>query len=141
MLVQARTITLKTKNINFTVHSRAETVSRPVASCEDLYHTASHLLRTEIANNRPAPLRLRLMGMYVYLRTDTGLTHTQCMHMQVSRCLCCNMSTLRTVLTSSHTSSPVSHTLSPSHPPVHPRRKELPSVPCVGGRHPVTMLY
>ena len=38
------------------------TVPKPVSSSEDLYRTASELLKAEMKACSPAPLRLRLMG-------------------------------------------------------------------------------
>lgn len=59
---QGRNITVKMKNINFEVRSRGETLSHVVSSADDLYESASQLLRAEIKACSPTPLRLRLMG-------------------------------------------------------------------------------
>ena len=52
------------KTIHFTVKSRSTPTSKPVSSADDLYKTASELLRMEMQSCSPQPLRLRLMGKY-----------------------------------------------------------------------------
>ncbi|KAF3821765.1 hypothetical protein GH733_009807, partial [Mirounga leonina] len=58
-----RTITIKLKNVNFEVKTRASTVSSVVSTAEEIFAIARELLRTEIDADFPHPLRLRLMGV------------------------------------------------------------------------------
>ena len=75
MCIQGQTITIKVKTIDFEVKSHGMTLSKPVSKCTDLYQNASELLKQEIKASGSTPLRLRLMGMYVYGRVDYP-THT-----------------------------------------------------------------
>ncbi|XP_058848429.1 DNA polymerase kappa-like isoform X3 [Acipenser ruthenus] len=63
--LKGKTVTLKLKNVNFDVKTRASTVSSVVSTEEEIYAIAKDLLKTEIDNARPQPLRLRLMGVRV----------------------------------------------------------------------------
>ncbi|EHA97442.1 DNA polymerase kappa [Heterocephalus glaber] len=61
--LKGRTVTVKLKNVNFEVKTRASTVSSVVSTTEEIFAIAKELLRTEIDADFPYPLRLRLMGM------------------------------------------------------------------------------
>ncbi|XP_051875203.1 DNA polymerase kappa isoform X2 [Pristis pectinata] len=63
--LRGKTVTLKLKNINFEVKTRACTVPSAVSKEEEIYAIASELLKTEIESIYPQPLRLRLMGVRV----------------------------------------------------------------------------
>lgn len=62
-MLQGRTVTIKLKNVNFEVKTRASTVSAVVSTAEEIFVIAKELLRTEIDADFPHPLRLRLMGI------------------------------------------------------------------------------
>lgn len=59
---QGKTVTLKLKNVNFEVKTRALTLPYPVATVDEIFTVAKALLKTERDNESPQPLRLRLMG-------------------------------------------------------------------------------
>ena len=59
---QGKTVTLKLKNVNFELKSRAETQPCALATAEEIFAVAKDLLKTEIDSVSPQPLRLRLMG-------------------------------------------------------------------------------
>ncbi|XP_008689503.1 DNA polymerase kappa isoform X1 [Ursus americanus] len=61
--LKGRTVTIKLKNVNFEVKTRASTVSSVVSTAEEIFAIAKELLRTEIDAEFPHPLRLRLMGI------------------------------------------------------------------------------
>ncbi|XP_045053850.2 DNA polymerase kappa isoform X2 [Desmodus rotundus] len=61
--LKGRTVTIKLKNVNFEVKTRASTVSSVVSTAEEIFAIAKELLRTEIDADFPRPLRLRLMGV------------------------------------------------------------------------------
>ncbi|XP_012577280.1 PREDICTED: DNA polymerase kappa isoform X2 [Condylura cristata] len=61
--LKGRTVTIKLKNVNFEVKTRASTVSSVVSTAEEIFAIAKELLRTEIDADSPYPLRLRLMGV------------------------------------------------------------------------------
>ncbi|XP_059274072.1 DNA polymerase kappa isoform X2 [Mustela nigripes] len=61
--LKGRTVTIKLKNVNFEVKTRASTVSSVVSTAEEIFAIAKELLRTEIDADFPHPLRLRLMGV------------------------------------------------------------------------------
>ncbi|XP_020506606.2 DNA polymerase kappa isoform X1 [Labrus bergylta] len=63
--LKGKTVTLKLKNVNFEVKSRALTVPYAVASVDEIFAVAKDLLQTEIDNESPQPLRLRLMGVRI----------------------------------------------------------------------------
>ncbi|XP_069793619.1 DNA polymerase kappa isoform X2 [Narcine bancroftii] len=63
--LRGRTVTLKLKSINFEVKTRACTVPSAISKEEELYAVASEILKTEIDNMHPQPLRLRLMGLRI----------------------------------------------------------------------------
>lgn len=63
--IKGKTVTLKLKNINFEVKTRAQTLPYAVAAVEEIFAVAKDLLKTEIENESPQPLRLRLMGNYI----------------------------------------------------------------------------
>uniref|UniRef100_A0A8C7QT06 DNA polymerase kappa n=1 Tax=Oncorhynchus mykiss TaxID=8022 RepID=A0A8C7QT06_ONCMY len=60
--LRGKTVTLKLKNVNFEVKTRAWTLPCAVATSDELFAVAKDLLKTEIDNVSPQPLRLRLMG-------------------------------------------------------------------------------
>lgn len=60
---KGRTVTLKLKNVNFELKTRASTVSSVISTSEEIFAIAKELLRTEIDADFPHPLRLRLMGV------------------------------------------------------------------------------
>lgn len=63
--LKGKTVTLKLKNVNFEVKTRAVTVPYAVATVDEIFAAAKDLLKTEIENETPQPLRLRLMGVRV----------------------------------------------------------------------------
>ncbi|XP_063114432.1 DNA polymerase kappa isoform X2 [Cavia porcellus] len=63
--LKGRTVTVKLKNVNFEVKTRASTVSSVVSTEEEIFAIAKELLRTEIDAASPYPLRLRLMGVRI----------------------------------------------------------------------------
>ncbi|XP_058512358.1 DNA polymerase kappa isoform X1 [Ochotona princeps] len=63
--LKGRTITIKLKNVDFEVKTRACTVPCPISTAEEIFAVAKELLRTEIDADFPRPLRLRLMGVRV----------------------------------------------------------------------------
>ncbi|XP_062941196.1 DNA polymerase kappa isoform X2 [Cynocephalus volans] len=63
--LKGRTVTIKLKNVNFEVKTRASTVSSIVSTAQEIFAIAKDLLRTEIDADFPHPLRLRLMGVRI----------------------------------------------------------------------------
>ncbi|KAL3063112.1 hypothetical protein OYC64_002820 [Pagothenia borchgrevinki] len=63
--LKGKTVTLKLKNVNFEVKSRALTLSYGVSTVDEIFAAAKDLLKTEIDNEGPQPLRLRLMGVRI----------------------------------------------------------------------------
>ncbi|XP_048360039.1 DNA polymerase kappa isoform X2 [Sphaerodactylus townsendi] len=63
--LKARTVTLKLKNVNFEMKTRATTVLTSVSTGEEIFAVAKELLKTEMESVAPQPLRLRLMGVRV----------------------------------------------------------------------------
>ncbi|XP_038257957.1 DNA polymerase kappa isoform X2 [Dermochelys coriacea] len=63
--LKGKTVTLKLKNVNFEVKTRASTVLSAVSTEEEIFAVAKDMLRTEIDGVAPHPLRLRLMGIRV----------------------------------------------------------------------------
>uniref|UniRef100_A0A674PB39 DNA polymerase kappa n=1 Tax=Takifugu rubripes TaxID=31033 RepID=A0A674PB39_TAKRU len=63
--LKGKTVTLKLKNVNFEVKTRALTLSYPVATADEIFAVAKDLLKTERDNESPQPLRLRLMGVRI----------------------------------------------------------------------------
>lgn len=63
--LKGKTVTLKLKNVNFEVKTRAQTLPYAVATVEEIFAVAKDLLKMEIENESPQPLRLRLMGVRV----------------------------------------------------------------------------
>ncbi|XP_058025217.1 DNA polymerase kappa isoform X4 [Ahaetulla prasina] len=61
--LKARTITLKLKNVNFEVKTRANTVLSAVCTEDEIFAVAKDLLKSEMEIVAPEPLRLRLMGV------------------------------------------------------------------------------
>ncbi|XP_035667769.1 DNA polymerase kappa-like [Branchiostoma floridae] len=61
--LKGRTITIKLKTVNFDVKQRGQTVPRAVSSMKEIYDVAEELLKMEIQQCQPQPLRLRLMGV------------------------------------------------------------------------------
>ncbi|KFQ35405.1 DNA polymerase kappa, partial [Mesitornis unicolor] len=63
--LKGKTVTLKLKNVNFEVKTRASTVLFSVSTEEEIFAVAKELLGTEIDSVAPHPLRIRLMGVRV----------------------------------------------------------------------------
>ncbi|NWX43799.1 POLK polymerase, partial [Steatornis caripensis] len=63
--LKGKTVTLKLKNVNFEVKTRASTVLSSVSTEEEIFTVAKDLLGTEIDSVAPQPLRIRLMGVRV----------------------------------------------------------------------------
>uniref|UniRef100_A0A8B9PEL5 DNA polymerase kappa n=1 Tax=Apteryx owenii TaxID=8824 RepID=A0A8B9PEL5_APTOW len=63
--LKGKTVTLKLKNVNFEVKTRASTVPSSVSTEEEIFAVAKDLLGTEIDTVSPHPLRIRLMGVRV----------------------------------------------------------------------------
>ncbi|XP_053859909.1 DNA polymerase kappa isoform X4 [Vidua macroura] len=63
--LKGKTVTLKLKNVNFEVKTRALTVLSSVSTEEEIFTVAKDLLGTEIDSVAPHPLRIRLMGVRV----------------------------------------------------------------------------
>ncbi|NXH98954.1 POLK polymerase, partial [Pachycephala philippinensis] len=63
--LKGKTVTLKLKNVNFEVKTRASTVLSSVSTEEEIFAVAKDLLGTEIDSVAPRPLRIRLMGVRV----------------------------------------------------------------------------
>uniref|UniRef100_H3A7E0 DNA polymerase kappa n=1 Tax=Latimeria chalumnae TaxID=7897 RepID=H3A7E0_LATCH len=63
--LKGKTVSIKLKNVNFEVKTRASTVASVVSTEEEIFAIAKELLRTEIENAEPQPLQLRLMGVRV----------------------------------------------------------------------------
>ncbi|XP_031216196.1 DNA polymerase kappa isoform X2 [Mastomys coucha] len=61
--LKGRTVTIKLKNVNFEVKTRASTVPSAISTAEEIFAIAKELLRTEVNAGSPHPLRLRLMGV------------------------------------------------------------------------------
>ncbi|TRY64545.1 hypothetical protein DNTS_022663 [Danionella cerebrum] len=69
--LKGKTVTLKLKNVQFEVKTRAFTLQYPVCDEEDIFGAAKELLRVEIESVSPHPLKLRLMGVRVSSFTGT----------------------------------------------------------------------
>lgn len=76
--MQGKTVTLKVKNVNFEVKTRAFTLQCAVCTEEEIFAAAKDLLKAEIDNVSPQPLRLRLMGMHIFF-TDISFIITMLM--------------------------------------------------------------
>ncbi|GAA6109047.1 DNA polymerase kappa [Tachysurus ichikawai] len=63
--LKGKTVTLKLKNVNFEVKTRAFTLQCAVYTEEEIFAAAKDLLKAEIDNINPLPLRLRLMGVRI----------------------------------------------------------------------------
>ncbi|KAM6036925.1 DNA polymerase kappa isoform 1-T5 [Theristicus caerulescens] len=63
--LKGKTVTLKLKNVNFEVKTRALSVLSSVSTEEEIFAVAKDLLGTEIDSVAPHPLRIRLMGVRV----------------------------------------------------------------------------
>uniref|UniRef100_A0A3Q1HH60 DNA polymerase kappa n=1 Tax=Anabas testudineus TaxID=64144 RepID=A0A3Q1HH60_ANATE len=63
--LKGKTVTLKLKNVNFEVKTRALTLQYAVATADEIFAVAKDLLKMEIENESPQPLRLRLMGVRI----------------------------------------------------------------------------
>ncbi|XP_047185234.1 DNA polymerase kappa isoform X2 [Scophthalmus maximus] len=61
--LKGKTVTLKLKNVKFEVKTRALTLPYAVATVDEIFAVAKDLLKTEMENESPQPLRLRLMGV------------------------------------------------------------------------------
>uniref|UniRef100_A0A3P9M3B0 DNA polymerase kappa n=1 Tax=Oryzias latipes TaxID=8090 RepID=A0A3P9M3B0_ORYLA len=61
--LKGKTVSLKLKNVNFEVKTRAQTLQCAVAAEEEIFAVAKDLLKTEIDYESPHPLKLRLMGV------------------------------------------------------------------------------
>uniref|UniRef100_A0A665VJF0 DNA polymerase kappa n=1 Tax=Echeneis naucrates TaxID=173247 RepID=A0A665VJF0_ECHNA len=63
--LKGKTVTLKLKKVNFEVKTRSLTLTCTVATVDEIFAVAKDLLKTEIENESPQPLRLRLMGVRI----------------------------------------------------------------------------
>ncbi|XP_077417140.1 DNA polymerase kappa [Vanacampus margaritifer] len=63
--LKGKNITLKLKNVNFEVKTRALTLPCAIATADEIFAAAKDLLKTETENESPQPLRLRLMGVRI----------------------------------------------------------------------------
>ncbi|NXC32970.1 POLK polymerase, partial [Campylorhamphus procurvoides] len=63
--LKGKTVTLKLKNVNFEVKTRASTVLSSVSTEDEIFAVAKDLLGSEIDSVAPHPLRIRLMGVRV----------------------------------------------------------------------------
>ncbi|XP_026786848.3 DNA polymerase kappa isoform X1 [Pangasianodon hypophthalmus] len=63
--LKGKTVTLKLKNVNFEVKTKAFSLQCAVCTEEEIFAAAKDLLKAEIDNVSPLPLRLRLMGVRV----------------------------------------------------------------------------
>lgn len=63
--LKGKTVTLKLKNVNFEVKTKAQTMPYAIASEEEIFAVAKDLLKVEMENESPQPLRLRLMGVRI----------------------------------------------------------------------------
>ncbi|XP_036619209.1 DNA polymerase kappa [Trichosurus vulpecula] len=63
--LKGKTVTIKLKNVNFEVKTRASTVAAVVSTAEEIFSIAKELLKVEIDADYPRPLRLRLMGVRI----------------------------------------------------------------------------
>ncbi|XP_019722548.1 DNA polymerase kappa isoform X1 [Hippocampus comes] len=63
--LKGKSVTLKLKNVNFEVKTRAVTLPCAIATADEIFALAKDLLKTEIENESPQPLRLRLMGVRI----------------------------------------------------------------------------
>uniref|UniRef100_A0A8B9L8M9 DNA polymerase kappa n=1 Tax=Astyanax mexicanus TaxID=7994 RepID=A0A8B9L8M9_ASTMX len=63
--LKGKTVTLKLKNVKFEVKTKAFTLQCAVCTEEEIFTAAKDLLKAEIDNVSPQPLRLRLMGVRV----------------------------------------------------------------------------
>ncbi|KAM9360089.1 DNA polymerase kappa [Symphorus nematophorus] len=63
--LKGKTVTLKLKNVNFEVKTRALTLPYAVATVDEIFAVAKDLLKTERDSESPQPLRLRLMGVRI----------------------------------------------------------------------------
>ncbi|XP_053466135.1 DNA polymerase kappa isoform X1 [Ictalurus furcatus] len=63
--LKGKTVTLKLKNVNFEVKTKAFTLQCAVCTEEEIFAAAKDLLKAEIDHVSPLPLRLRLMGVRV----------------------------------------------------------------------------
>ncbi|XP_061672013.1 DNA polymerase kappa isoform X1 [Syngnathoides biaculeatus] len=70
--LKGKNITLKLKNVNFEVKTRALTLPCAVATADEIFAAAKDLLKTETENESPQPLRLRLMDRGVPPPRQTG---------------------------------------------------------------------
>ncbi|XP_036454901.1 LOW QUALITY PROTEIN: DNA polymerase kappa [Colossoma macropomum] len=70
--LKGKTVTLKLKNVNFEVKTKAFTLQCAVCTEEEIFAAAKDLLKAEIDHVSPQPLRLRLMGVRVssFISTD-----------------------------------------------------------------------
>lgn len=77
IIFQGRTVTLKIKTVDFEVKTRGCTLPHPLSTADEIYNTASELLRLEIRARSPKLLRLRLMGECIF-GVSKGETKTCC---------------------------------------------------------------
>ncbi|XP_021064385.1 DNA polymerase kappa isoform X2 [Mus pahari] len=70
--LKGRTVTIKLKNVNFEVKTRASTVPAALSTAEEIFAIAKELLRTEVNVGSPHPLRLRLMGVRMSTFSNEG---------------------------------------------------------------------
>ncbi|XP_066512870.1 DNA polymerase kappa-like isoform X2 [Hoplias malabaricus] len=63
--LKGKTVTLKLKNVNFEVKTKAFTLQCAISTEDEIFAAAKDLLKAEKENVCPEPLRLRLMGVRV----------------------------------------------------------------------------
>ena len=73
-LSQGSKVTLKTKTVEFSVKQRTKTLPHLISQLEDLKEAACSLLKAEIKESLPRPLRLRLMGRLDACGTKLSIT-------------------------------------------------------------------
>uniref|UniRef100_A0A8C5QF49 DNA polymerase kappa n=1 Tax=Leptobrachium leishanense TaxID=445787 RepID=A0A8C5QF49_9ANUR len=86
--LKAKTVTLKLKNVNFEVKTRASTVTSAVSTEEEIFSVAKEILKAEMDAMTPESLRLRLMGVRVsgFLSEDVKKQHQK----SITSFLCSN---------------------------------------------------
>ena len=68
-LLQGRTVTIKLKNVNFEVKTRASTVSSVVSTAEEIFAIAKDLLRTEIDGPLVGHVRTNHISKDLFLKS------------------------------------------------------------------------
>ena len=62
---KGKTVTIKLKTVEFELKTRGKTLGIVTNQQGDIYSAARDLLKIEIQNCQPQPLRLRLMGNFL----------------------------------------------------------------------------